>query len=240
MLANNETGSIQPIKDLVEIAQQHNIIFHTDAVQAIGKIPVNLNELGVDILSMSGHKLYAPKGVGALYVKPGLEIEPLINGGKQEFSQRGGTENLLNIVAFGKAAEMVIQNKGRVTELESNRNFLKNELKKLIPDIVINSGGVEVLPNTLSVTFPNIRAESLLLEMDKQGVSFSSGSACRSGSSKPSYVLIAMGKSEDEAHRSARFSLGFGNTRDDLITTMKILKDVINSATENIRFMACR
>ncbi|MEN8118717.1 MAG: IscS subfamily cysteine desulfurase [Bacteroidota bacterium] len=240
MLANNETGSIQPIIDLVEIAHQHNIIFHTDAVQAIGKIPVNIQELGIDILSMSGHKLYAPKGVGALFIRSGLELEPLISGGKQEFSQRGGTENLLNIMALGKAAEMAIRDKDQLNELENNRDFLETEIIKLIPKIMVNSGKVERLPNTLSITFPDIRAESLLLEMDKQGVSFSSGSACRSGSPKPSYVLLSMGKSEDEAHRSARFSLGFGNTREDLIITINLLKKTLENATENIRFMACR
>lgn len=240
MMANNETGCIQPIKELCKIAHEHNILFHSDTVQAIGKIPIDVEELGIDMLSISGHKLHSPKGVGVLYVKKGIELEPLIIGGSQEGKQRAGTENMMYIAALGKAAELANSNLNKRKELEEMRNLLQSELLKLNANIKVNSDKANRLPNTLSVTFPDLRGESLVLEMDKKGIAFSAGSACKSGSPEPSHVLRAMGMTDDQAHCSVRISLGYETTIDEIDYFMKSLKELTEKSKNNIRFVACR
>jgi cysteine desulfurase NifS len=240
MLANNETGVIQPIKDMMQIAHQHGALFHCDAVQALGKIPLNVTELDADLVTVSAHKIYGPKGVGALYVKKGVAIEPLVNGGEQEYGLRAGTENLVGIVGFGKTAENIpamIEQMDYVREL---RDMLQKGIESIFAECCVNGNSVERLPNTLSVTLPGFRGESILLEMDKRGVFLSSGSACSAGSAKPSHALTAMGLTENEAHSSLRLSPGIGNTGDDIEYTLEMLDDVVRTSRNIIRFVPCR
>jgi len=204
MTANNETGVLQPIVDLAKISRERGVLFHTDAVQAVGKIPIDVEELGVDLLTMSGHKLYGPKGIGALYIRRGVVVEPLVSGGKQERGMRAGTENVLGIVA-----------------------------KR-------NGHGEQRLPNTLNMTFPGIRGESLVLALDQRGVAVSSGSACRAGVPEPSHALLAMGLSEEAAHCSLRFSLGMGNTMDEIDLTLSFIREIIREQKAMVRFVSCR
>lgn len=240
MLANNEVGTIQPITEMASIAKKHDIIFHTDAVQAIGKIPVDVQELGVDLLTMSGHKLNGPKGCGILYIRKGVEIDPLISGGSQEANQRAGTENLISIVGMGEAARIAALNIKKTEHIAELRDRLENEILNVFTDAKINGSTKYRLPNTLNVTLPEIRGESLVLAMDKRGVSLSSGSACRSGSPDPSHVLLALGLSEEEAHCSVRFSLGVENTEKEITRTIDILKNVKTNMKDSIRFVSCR
>ncbi|MFP4527679.1 MAG: IscS subfamily cysteine desulfurase [Candidatus Kapaibacterium sp.] len=239
MLANNEIGTLQPIRELARIAHKRDVIFHCDAVQAIGKTPVDVENLGVDLMSISGHKLHAPKGIGALYIRKGLEIDPLITGGSQESSQRAGTENLPGIAAFGRAASLAIENMNKNSKIRDLRNFLQNSLLDIIPESFVNGHPDIRLPNTLNMTMPDIRGESLVLMMDKKGISLSSGSACKSGSPEPS-LLIAIGLNEDQAHRSVRFSLGIENTEDEIRRTISTLEEILIKSKENIRYVSCR
>ncbi len=240
MLANNEVGTIQPITELASIAKKHDIIFHTDAVQAIGKIPVDVQELSVDLLTMSGHKFHGPKGAGILYIRKGVEIDPLISGGSQEANQRAGTENLISIVGMGEAARIAALNIKKTEHIAELRDRLENEILNVFTDAKINGSTKYRLPNTLNVTLPEIRGESLVLAMDKRGVSLSSGSACRSGSPDPSHVLLALGLSEEEAHCSVRFSLGVENTEKEITRTIDFLKNVKTNMKDSIRFVSCR
>jgi cysteine desulfurase NifS len=209
MMANNETGSIQAIGRLASIARGQGTLFHTDGVQAVGKIPIDVQALGVDFLSMSGHKLHGPKGVGALYVRKGIELEPLIHGGEQEGGKRSGTENTVGIIGFGKAAELAeIHLKEMNDRVRRLRDRLWEGISRLVPDSKLNGHPELKLPNTLNVSLPGIRGESVVLALDQKGISLSSGSACRSGSPKPSHALLAMGLSEEQAHCALRFSLG--------------------------------
>ncbi len=240
MLANNEVGTIQPIGQLASTAKKHNIIFHTDAVQAIGKINVDVQELGVDLLTMSGHKLHGPKGCGILYIRKGVEIDPLISGGSQEANQRAGTENLVSIVGMGEAARLAPLNIGKMHLVASLRDKLECEVLNVFPNAQISGSIKSRLPNTLNISIPEIRGESLVLALDRKGVSLSSGSACRSGSPDPSHVLLAMGLSEEEAHCSIRFSLGVENTEKEITRTIDILKKVKTNMKDSIRFASCR
>ena len=240
MLANNETGTIQPIKELVKIAHEKSILFHTDATQGIGKIPVDVADLNVDMLSMSGHKLYGPKGVGVFYIKSGLVIDPLIHGGKQERGQRAGTENMVNIVGMGKAAEIAVQKLPEMDKVRKMRDKLEQGIKKLVPEARLNGHEIERLPNTLNLTLPGMRGESVTLALDQRGISISSGSACRSGSPKPSHALLAMGLSEDDAHCAIRLSLGLKNTEDDIDYALKQFEAVIKDDKSSVRFIPCR
>jgi len=241
MAANNETGSIQPIQELAEIVRDKGVLFHTDAVQAVGKIPVDVQAWGVDFLTLSGHKFHGPKGIGAAYVRKGVEIGPLIHGGKQEGGLRGGTENTPGIIGMGRAAQLAAQRLGEMQErVRHMRDRLHAGIELIIPGAKLNGHPEKRLPNTLNVTLPGIRGESLLLALDSQGIFFSSGSACKSGSPEPSHVLLAMGLSEEEAHCALRFSLGIANTDEQIDRTLRLLEDVINTSVNNVRFVSCR
>lgn len=240
MTANNEVGTIQPIKELCEIAHEKDIIFHTDAVQGAGKIKLNVEELDVDLLSLSGHKFHGPKGIGVLYVKKGIELEPLIHGGKQESGIRAGTENVAAIVGIGKAAEiasLAIQNSDKMKNL---RDKLESGIRELIPNAVLNGHPEERIPNTLNLTLPELRGESLVVALDQHGISLSSGSACKAGSPEPTHVLKAMGKSDEQAHCAVRISLSHFTTEKDIEYTLKALKDVLEEMEATVRFLPCK
>jgi cysteine desulfurase NifS len=241
MAANNETGSIQPIPELARIAGERGILFHTDAVQAVGKIPVDAQAWGVDFLTLSGHKFRAPKGIGAAYIRKGVEVAPLIHGGKQEGGLRGGTENTLGIIAMGRAAQLAGQNLGDMQgRVRTMRDKLYEGLRRIAPAAKLNGHPEKKLPNTLNVTLPGIRGESLVLALDSHGVFFSSGSACKSGSPEPSQALLAMGLSEEDAHCALRFSLGLENTQQQIEKTLQVLEEVIKGSLKNVRFVSCR
>lgn len=240
MTANNEIGTVQPIADLARIAKRHGALFHTDAVQAVGKISLDVEALGVDFLTMSGHKIHGPKGIGVLYMKKDTVLDPLIHGGKQENSMRAGTENVPAVAGLGTAAQLSIKNLPAMENVQKLRDHLERGILELIPGARVNGAGKERLPNTLNMTLPSIRGESLVLALDQQGVSLSSGSACRSGSPRPSHVLLALGMSEQEAHCSIRISLGIGNTAEEMDRTIALLGDIINKSKGTVRFTACR
>ncbi len=240
MTANNETGTIQPINEFSKIANDKGIIFHTDAVQAAGKIPVDVQSSGVDLLTISGHKFYGPKGIGALYHKKGIKIDSLIHGGKQENSLRAGTENVLAIVGFGKAAEISVKRLSEMKHIQTLRDYLETGIKKHIPGAILNGHPTNRLPSTLNMILPGMRGESVVLALDQKGIALSSGSACRAGSPDPSHALLAMDLTEEEAHCSVRFSLGLNNTRDEIRKTLILLKEVIVDSDNTIRFIPCR
>ena len=240
MSANNEIGTIQPIAKLASIAREHGVLFHTDAVQAAGKIQVDVEALGVDFLSLSAHKIHGPKGSGALYIRRDGCLDPLIHGGKQERGVRAGTENTFGIVGFGRASELATMNLPTMKKVSEMRDRLAEKIMELVPDAWINGHITERLPNTLNMTLPGIRGESLVLALDQQGVSLSSGSACRSGSPKPSHVLLAIGLSEEDAHCSIRLSLGASNSFDQIERVTNIFERVINSSRNSVRFVPCR
>ena len=239
IMANNEVGTILPIKELGAIARRKGALFHTDAVQAVGKIKVDVAELEVDMLSLSGHKFHGPKGVGALYVRRGVKLEPVVHGGKQEVGLRAGTENVPAIVGLGKAAELAMQAPRCSAAIAALRNKLEAEIRRLVPEARLNGHRTERLPNTLNLTLPELRGESIVLAMDQHGVSLSSGSACKSGSPEPTHVLIAMGRSEEEAHCSVRFSLSHHTTEEDIEATAAALAQVLEEKSM-VRLMPCR
>ena len=239
MMANNEVGTILPIKELCSIAHERGVPFHTDAVQAIGKIKVDVQELDVDLLSISGHKFHAPKGVGALYVKKGIKLESLIHGGKQEVGLRAGTENVPAIVGLGKAAELAKHALHDSDQISVFRNKLKEGIKKLVPDAKLNGQSVNRLPNTLNMTLPGLRGESIVIALDQHGISLSSGSACKTGSPEPTHVLIAMGKTEQDAHCSVRFSLSRDTTEEDINKTVSALAKVLEEKN-TVQLMPCK
>ena len=229
MYANNETGTVFEIEQISSMARSKGIVFHTDAVQAVGKIPLNLAKSSIDLLSLSGHKLHAPKGVGVLYVRKGTRISPFILGGHQESGRRGGTENVAGIIALGKACELAAAN----IEEENNRvRKLRDKLEKAIcatcPDAMINGDTEHRLPNTLNVSFEYIEGESILLLLDKFGICASSGSACTSGSLEPSHVLRAMGVPFTAAHGSIRFSLSRYNTEEEVDFVAEKMPPIVN------------
>ncbi|MFC2045636.1 IscS subfamily cysteine desulfurase [Chloroflexota bacterium] len=239
MMANNEVGTILPIKELCAIAHEREILFHTDAVQAIGKIKVDVQDLGIDMLSISGHKFHAPKGIGALYLKKGIELEPLIHGGKQESGLRAGTENVPAIVGLGKAAELALYNQRDFEEIIVLRDKLEDNIKKLVPNALLNGHPKERLPNTLNLTLPGLRGESIVIALDQHGISISSGSACKSGDPEPTHVLIAMGKSVEDAHCSVRFSLSRYTTENEIDETISALAQVLEEKN-TVRLMPCK
>ncbi|MHB9054267.1 MAG: cysteine desulfurase family protein, partial [Thermoleophilia bacterium] len=240
MLANNETGAIQPIADLAAITREHGIPFHCDAVQALGKVPVDVEELGVDMLSVSGHKIHAPKGVGALFVRRGVQLEPLINGGNQEDRRRAGTENVASIAGFARAAELAVKRLPDMQRLAGLRDRLQSGLAELVEGARVNGHQTSRLPNTLNMILPGLRGESLVLRLDRMGIALSSGSACKSGSPDPSHALLALGLPPDDAHCSVRFSLGQGNTGDEIEQVLRALAEVIQESMSAIRFVPCR
>ena len=233
MHANNEVGTIEPISEIGEIAQKAGIYLHTDAVQTIGKIKVNVDDLKVDLLSLSAHKFYGPKGVGALYVRKGTRIHPLLHGGYQERRRRAGTENVAGIVGLGKAAEIAPKEMEQQSRHESN---LRDRLEKMIRENInhcrLNGHPTRRLPNTLNVSFEFIEGESLILNLDLKGIAVSTGSACTSGSLEPSHVLMAMGVAPEIAQGSIRFSLGRDNRKEDIDYTVENLVEIVTRLRE--------
>ena len=240
ILANNEIGTIQAISELARIARANGALFHTDAVQAIGRIPVDVEDLGVDMLTLSSHKVHGPKGVGALYVRKGVRLESLIHGGGHEGGLRSGTVNTRGIAGFGKAMEMAPGLLARMDSVRRLRDRLERGIATLVEGCELNGHREDRLPNTLNVTLPGFRGESIVLEMDKRGVCFSSGSACHSGSPEPSHALLAMGLTREEAHCALRFSLGYTTTEDEIDRTIRLLGEVIKHSRNIVRFVACK
>jgi len=228
MWANNETGNIFPLEEIAEIAKANDVYLHTDAVQAVGKIPIDLSKTPIDMLSLSGHKLHAPKGIGALFVRKRLPFRPLLIGGHQEGSRRAGTENTTGIIALGKACELAKQHMAtEVTEVRALRDKLENGLLESIPDSVLNGDKDNRLPNTSNISFGYVEGEAILLMMDQLGICASSGSACTSGSLEPSHVLRAMGVPFTFAHGSIRFSLSRFNTEEEVNSILESLPSII-------------
>ena len=230
MFANNEIGTIQPIAEIAKIAKAHNVLFHTDAVQAVGAVPINVHELGVDMLSLSGHKFYAPKGVGALYIRRGVRIDINQQGGAQERGKRGGTENMAQIVGLGKAIEMATADvEGHAKKLAHMRDRLIDGILAEIPDVKLNGHRTERLPNNVNVSIRYIEGEALLLRLDLAGIAASSGSACTSGSLDPSHVLLAIGLPHEVAHGSLRLSRGDFNTEHDVDVVLEKLPEIVKT-----------
>ena len=233
MFANNEIGTIQPIAEIAKIAKAHNVLFHTDAVQAVGAVPINVHELGVDMLSLSGHKFYAPKGVGALYIRRGVRIDINQQGGAQERGKRGGTENMAQIVGLGKAIELATADvEGHAKKLAHMRDRLIDGILAEIPEVRLNGHRTERLPNNVNVSIRYIEGEALLLRLDLAGIAASSGSACTSGSLDPSHVLLAIGLPHEIAHGSLRLSLGDFNTEHDVDVVLEKLPQIVSTLRE--------
>jgi len=230
MWANNETGVIFPIAEIAEKVTQKGILFHTDAVQAAGKVPIDVTTSHVDMLSLSGHKVHAPKGVGVLYVKKGIKFHPYMIGGHQEKGRRGGTENTVSIIGLGKACELAAQHLPVVgTQVKELRDYLQNQLLEKIPGVSVNGDLATRLPNTLSIGFDAVEGESILLMLDKEGICASSGSACTSGSLDPSHVLMAMKVPFKSAHGTIRFSLSHYNTKEEMDHIVKTMVPAIET-----------
>lgn len=235
MYANNEIGSIQPIKEIGEIAKENNIYFHTDAVQAIGNIPINLKELNIDLLSLSAHKFHGPKGVGVLYIRKGVKISNMIHGGGQEKNMRAGTENVAGIVGLGKAIELsTIDIEKKSKYLITLRERLIKGIMESIPDTILNGDPINRLPGNVNVCFKYIEGESILLMLDMKGICASSGSACTSGSLNPSHVLLAIGLPHEIAHGSLRLTLSEENTQEEIEYVLETLPPII----QNLRNMS--
>lgn len=239
MWANNETGVIFPVERIAELCKERDVVFHTDAVQAVGKIPINLSKSKIDLLSISGHKLHAPKGIGVLYVRKGTRLTPFMQGGHQEGGRRAGTENVPGIIGLGKAAELAMRN----FDQENNKvKSLRDKLEKVIlqscPDCRLNGDSENRLPNTSNISFEYIEGEAILLMLDKYGICASSGSACTSGSLEPSHVLRAMGVPFTAAHGSVRFSLSRYNTEEEVDYAIEKIPGVINRLRELSPFVA--
>jgi len=233
IMANNEIGTIQDIKTIADITHQHGALLHTDAVQAVGKIPINVEDLGIDFLTLSGHKIYGPKGIGALYIKSNTPFKPFILGGHQEKNRRAGTENTLAIIGLGKtitmrAREMTEEHK----RLLALKTMLKQGIKENISDVQFNGHPIDSLANTLNVSFAGAEGESILLYLDLEGIAVSTGSACASGSLDPSQVLLTTGTSAEYAHGSIRITLGRENTKKDISYTLEILPKVIKKVRD--------
>ena len=228
MFANNEIGTIQPIKKIAKIAKQKNVIFHTDAVQAVGNVPIDVKEMGIDMLSLSGHKIHAPKGIGALYVRKEIEFDSFMNGGHQEKNKRAGTENLAGIVGLGKACELANENLEYHTKHVSRlRDYFIEQVLKNIENIKINGSMEHRLPGNANISFIGIDSTALLLELDKKGICCSSGSACNSGESNPSHVLTAIGLDSETAKSSLRVTFGEFNTKAEVDYLLQNLKKCV-------------
>jgi cysteine desulfurase len=227
MHANNETGVLQRTSDIAEICRSHGVLYHTDAVQSVGKVPTRVTDLGCDLLSLSAHKFNGPKGVGALYIRGGTAWIPHLVGGAQERNRRAGTENVAAIVGLAAATRFASENIGSVAALAQLRDDLETRILDEIPDVVVNGRGTPRLPNSLSVSFHGVGGDEIPMALDLEGISVSAGSACASGSFKPSHVLLAMGRSEALARAVVRFSFGFGNDRTDVERVMSVLPDIV-------------
>jgi cysteine desulfurase nifS len=228
MMVNNEIGTIQPIKEIGKIAKAHKIIFHTDAVQALGNVPIDVKDMGIDLMSMSSHKIYGPKGEGALFMRKGLRISNYIHGGAQENSKRAGTENLTGIVGFGKAAELARINFDKhVQHCSELRNYLVDRILKEIPDTQLNGTMQGRHPGNANITFKFIEGESILLLLNQFGISVSTGSACSSKSLEPSHVLVALGVPVEMIHGTVRFTVGDFTTKEDIDYVIEKLKIIV-------------
>ena len=228
MFGNNEVGSIQPISELAAICNKHKIPFHTDAVQAVGKIPIDVKELGVDLLSISSHKLYGPKGIGALYIKNGVNINPIILGGGQENGLRSGTENVANIVGFGKACEIAKNNlQENLSHVKKLRDVLIENILNQIPEVTLNGHPTSRLPNNVHFTFLGVNGEDLIIKLDEYGIAASTGSACSVNTQKASHVLQAMGFLHERITGSLRLTLGIFNNQQEIAQTVNILEKVV-------------
>ena len=228
MMANNEIGTLQDIAEIGRIAHRYGAMMHTDAVQAFGKVPVNVNDLGVDFLTISGHKIYGPKGIGALYIRKGTPYCPFIRGGHQEKGRRAGTENTLGILGLATAVDMrAIEMEEEEIRLQGLKDLLHKGIEERIDDALLNGHPSDSLANTLNVSFPGAEGESILLYLDLAGIAVSTGSACASGSLDPSHVLLATGVDAERAHGSIRISLGRDNTVEDVEYMLDVLPGVI-------------
>jgi len=229
MMANNETGVLQPVEEIGKIAAEADVYFHTDAVQAAGKVPIDVTRIGCTALSISGHKIHAPQGVGALYVRKGTHLQPLFYGGRHERSRRAGTENVPGIVALGKAAELVIQGfeRGDDEKMSALRDRLQQGILAQVEDAGVNGDGAPRVPNTTNIYFDHIEGESMVIALDLKGLAVSSGSACSSGATEPSHVLMAMGLQSGRAHASIRVSLGKQNTAEDIDLAVALVPETV-------------
>jgi cysteine desulfurase len=228
MHANNEVGTIQPIRECAALAHARGALVHTDAVQSVGKIPTVVDELGVDLLSLSGHKIHGPKGVGALYVRPGIALDPILTGGPQERGLRGGTEHVAAIIGLGVAAQLAAARiSDEMPQVAALRDRLEQGILADIPDVSVNGVTAPRLPTTTNVSFRGVDGQSLVIALDLKGVATSTGSACSSGSLEPSHVLIAMGLSEEWLQGAVRFSLGAGNTPAEVDTVLQMLPSIV-------------
>ena len=228
MFANNEIGTIEPIEQISYIVKKHNIIFHTDAVQACGNVPIDVQKMGIDMLSLSGHKINAPKGIGALYVKEGIEFETYMDGGHQEHSKRAGTENVAEIVGLGKACEMAKNNMEKhMKYLQNLRDYYISQVEEKIPDVKLNGSRKNRLPGNSNFSFKDIRGDELLLKLDEKGICASSGSACSTGSLEPSHVLTAIGLPQNLLDGTLRVTFGEDNTIEDVDYLVENLEQII-------------
>ena len=230
MFANNEIGTIEPVKEIGEIAHRHGILFHTDAVQAFGQIPIRVDEMNIDMLSASGHKFNGPKGIGFLYIKKGLKLKSFIHGGQQERGRRAGTENVPGIVGIAKACEIAMtEMEERMKKETELRDYLIERILKEIPYTRLNGHSRKRLPNNVNISFQFVEGESILIMLDMAGICASSGSACTSGSVDPSHVLLAIGLPHEIAHGSLRLTLGYENTKEEMDTVVDNLKRIITN-----------
>lgn len=233
MYANNEIGTIQPIQEIAKIAKEKGVYFHTDAVQAVGNMPINVDDMNIDLLSLSAHKFYGPKGVGALYIRRGIKIDPHIHGGAQERNRRAGTENLPAIVGMGKAIELAMANMNdHCLRLKIMRDRLIRGIFEKVDYVKLNGHPDRRLPGNINMCFKYIEGEALLLSLDMKGIAGSSGSACTSGSLDPSHVLLAIGLSHELAHGSLRLTLGDQNSDKDIDYVLEVLPDIVNRLRE--------
>jgi len=229
MMANNETGVLQPVAEIGKIAAEADVHFHTDAVQAAGKVPIDVNRIGCDVLSISGHKMHAPQGVGALYVRKATRLQPLFYGGRHERSRRAGTENVPGIVALGKAAELAMQGfeRGDDKEISALRDRLQQGILSQVEEAGVNGDGSPRVPNTSNIYFDHIEGESMVISLDLKGLAVSTGAACSSGAIEPSHVLTAMGLCNDRARSSIRFSLGKQNTAEEIDLALALVPETV-------------
>lgn len=233
MFANNEIGTIEPIAEIGKLAKEHDILFHTDAVQAFGQVPINVDELNIDMLSTSAHKLNGPKGIGFLYIRKGVKIRSFVHGGAQERKRRAGTENVPGIVGFGKAVELAAANMEERTKKEAElRDYMIERVMKEVPFTRVNGHRKNRLPNNVNFCFQFIEGESLLIMLDMKGICGSSGSACTSGSLDPSHVLLAIGLPHEIAHGSLRLTLGADTTKEDIDYTIDAIKEIVAQLRE--------
>jgi cysteine desulfurase len=234
MMANNETGVVQRVEEIAKVAAEAEVLFHTDAVQAVGKLPVDVQQIGCHALSLSGHKLHAPQGVGALYVRKGTRIRPLFYGGRHERSRRAGTENVPGIVGLGKAAELAMQGfaDGADKRMAALRDRLQETILGEVEDAGVNGEGARRVPNTANIYFGNIEGEAMVIALDLKGLAVSTGAACASGAIEPSHVLMAMGMRGDRARGSIRFSLGKQNSAEDVEFALALVPSVVGRLRE--------